>query len=178
MRIAGASAYPDTPWPAAPPRAGPAGPPFVTSVSPNGRHFLDQYGQPILLKGDAPWSLLTDLSPAQAELYFSTREQQGFNAAIISLLGNPANGGPSEDGSTYDGIAPFVDGDVPRWNEPYWERVTPTCGWRPTTASPCCSTPSTAGPSGTRSSQRPSSSAGATAAGSQNGSPTCPTSCG
>jgi hypothetical protein len=37
----------------------PEGPPFVTSVSPSGRYFLDQYGTPILLKGDSPWALMT-----------------------------------------------------------------------------------------------------------------------
>src|SRR3954453_15166743 len=98
MRISGASTYRNTPWPSPTPRAGVGGPPFVTSVSPDHRYFLDQYGEPILLKGDAPWSLMTDVSSAQAELYFSTREEQGFNAAIISLLGNPVNGGPHEDG--------------------------------------------------------------------------------
>jgi hypothetical protein len=124
MHITGSGSYPDPLWPSGTPRAGSGGRPFATSVSPDRRYFLDQYGDPILLKGDAPWSLMTDLSPAQAQLYFSTREAQGFNAAIISLLGNPANGGPYEDGRTYDGVEPFVDGDVLRWNEPYWERVT------------------------------------------------------
>lgn len=123
MPISGAAAEPTTPWPAAPPRSEATGPPYVTSVSPDGRHFLDQYGRPILLRGDAPWSLVTDLSPEQAELYFSTRAGQGFNAAIVSLLGAPANGGPHEDGSTFDDVAPFLDGDVLRWNEPYWERA-------------------------------------------------------
>ena len=124
MRISGASTHRDTPWPSPPPRAGSEGPPFATSVSLDGRYFLDQYGEPILLKGDAPWSLMTKLSVAQAELYFSAREEQGFNAAIISLLGSLGNGGPHEDGRTYDGVEPFVDGNVLRWNEPYWERAT------------------------------------------------------
>jgi hypothetical protein len=77
MRIDGASAYSDTPWPSAMPKTGTAGQPFVTSVSPDHRYFLDQYGEPILIKSDAPCSLMTDLSPAQAERYFSTRQQRG-----------------------------------------------------------------------------------------------------
>ncbi|MGY1685906.1 DUF4038 domain-containing protein [Geodermatophilus sp. SYSU D00867] len=124
VRIPGADASPDTPWPSATPRATVEGPPYITSISPDRRHFLDQYGEPILLKGDAPWSLMTDLSPAQAELYFSTRERQGYNAAIVSLLGSVGNGGPHDDGRTYDGIEPFLHGDVLRWNEPYWDRMT------------------------------------------------------
>jgi hypothetical protein len=125
MRITGASTYRDTPWPSGGPREGDReGAPFVASVSPDRRYFVDQYGDPILLRGDSPWSMMTDLSPAQAELWFTTRERQGFNAAIVSLLGSPGNGGPHEDGGTYDGVVPFVDGDVLQWNEPYWQRVT------------------------------------------------------
>ena len=124
LRISGAGGYLETPWPAAAPRAPADGPPFVSSVDPGGRFFLDQYGAPILLRGDSPWSMMTKLSPDQAEFWFATRERQGFNAAIVSLLGSLGNGGPSEDGRTYDGLAPFVDGDVLRWNEPYWRRAT------------------------------------------------------
>ncbi|SEP21164.1 DUF4038 domain-containing protein [Trujillonella endophytica] len=124
LRIPGASTYLAAPWPAAIPGAGAGGRPFLASVAPDGRYFLDQYGQPFLVRGDAPWSLMTDLSPPQAELYLSTREQQGFNAVVVSLLGSLGNGGPHDDGRTHDGVAPFDGGDVLRWNEPYWERMT------------------------------------------------------
>src|SRR5215218_6391825 len=50
--------------------AQPGEPRFVAAVSDDGRHFLDQYQNPILIQGDSPWSILLDLSPAQAELYF------------------------------------------------------------------------------------------------------------
>jgi hypothetical protein len=125
-RIPGAVASPFAPWPAPPPttRPAPSGPPFLTSVSPDGRYFLDQYGKPFLLKGDSPWALMTRLSPPQARLWFSDRQKQGFNAAIVSLIGATANGAPSDDGATFDGLLPFVDGDVLRWREPYWDRVT------------------------------------------------------
>lgn len=125
MRIPGEVASPFAPWPApaASRRADPAGPPFVTSVSPTGRYFLDQYGKPLLLKGDSPWALMTRLSPRQAELWFADRQRQGFNAAIVSLIGATANGAPSDDGATFDGLLPFVDGDILRWREPYWQRV-------------------------------------------------------
>jgi Protein of unknown function (DUF4038)/Putative collagen-binding domain of a collagenase len=104
--------------------ARPEGLPFVTSVSPDHRYFLDQYGAPILVKGDAPWTLMTRLSPQQAQLWFSDRRRQGFNAAIVSLIGAVTNGAPSDDGATFDGLLPFVNGDVLQWQEPYWERVT------------------------------------------------------
>jgi hypothetical protein len=96
---------------------------FVTSVDAGGRFFRDQRGDPILIRGDSPWAGLTRWSPDQARLWFDDRERTGFNAAIISLIGAVANGAPSDDGATYDGVQPFVDGDVTRWNEPYWQRV-------------------------------------------------------
>ncbi|HYY80384.1 MAG TPA: DUF4038 domain-containing protein [Actinomycetes bacterium] len=126
MRIPGEVASPSAPWPTPAPgrQARPSGPPFVTSVSPNGRYFLDQYGRPLLLKGDSPWALLTRLSPPQARLWFADRQRQGFNAAIVSLVGAVANGAPSDDGATFDGLLPFAGGDILRWQAPYWERVT------------------------------------------------------
>ena len=125
MRIPGEAASPYASLPEPPPSQ-PAriGPPFATSVSADGRYFLDQYGRPLLLKGDSPWSLMSRLSPQQARLWFADRQRQGFNAAIVSLIGAVANGAPSDDGTTFDGLLPFVDGDVLRWQEPYWQRVT------------------------------------------------------
>ena len=96
---------------------------FVTAVSDNGRYFVDQLGQPILVHGDSPWSGPTDWSPGQAQTYFANREKNGFNASIISPIGVLANGGPSDDGATYDGIEPFVDGDILQWDEAYWNRL-------------------------------------------------------
>ena len=92
--------------------APPGQPRFVTTVGEDGRHFTDQYGDPVLVHGDAPWSLLTDLSPAQAELYLRDREEHGYNAALVSLIGAEANGGPADDARTSDGLRPFVEGDV------------------------------------------------------------------
>jgi len=126
MRIPGKVVSPFAPWPTPAPsrQATPQGPPLVTSVSPNGRYFLDQYGRPLLLKGDTPWALMTRLSPQQARLWFADRRKQGFNAAIVSLIGATENGAPSDDGATFDGLLPFVNGDILRWQEPYWQRVT------------------------------------------------------
>jgi len=101
----------------------PAGPPFATAVSGDGRYLVDQYGKPLLVHGDSPWALITKVSPAQAEQWFADRQRNGYNAAIVSLIGATANGGPSDDGGTYDGLKPFVDGDLLRWNEPYWARA-------------------------------------------------------
>lgn len=96
---------------------------FIAGVSNKGRHFVTQDGQPILVKGDSPWSLFTDLSTTDSQLYFDTRKAQGFNAALVSAVGSEANGAPSNNGATFDGILPFDDGDVTQLNEAYWSRV-------------------------------------------------------
>lgn len=96
---------------------------YVASVSSNGRYFRDQNGAPILIKGDSPWALISDLSTAQVEQWAADRQSFGFNAAIVSLIGAPQNGGDFANGATYDGIAPFNNGDITSWNEAYWSRV-------------------------------------------------------
>jgi hypothetical protein len=68
---------PGAPTPAPGGGAAPEGPPFVTSVSPSGRYFLDQHGRPLLVNGDSPWALMTRLSPRQARLWFADRREQG-----------------------------------------------------------------------------------------------------
>lgn len=125
MRIPGGGDGFEAPWPRVAPsvRTHPSGPPYITSVSPDGRYFRDQYGEPVLVKGDSPWALLTQLSPAEAETWFTNRQRQGFNAAIMSLIGAPPNGGPNEDGSTFDGLSPFKNGDILQWREPFWRRA-------------------------------------------------------
>lgn len=97
--------------------------PFVTAISSNGRYFVDQNGDPILIKGDSPWAILVDASTAQMDLYVSTRQAQGFNTVLLGLLGSTGLGGPSDTGATYDGILPFVGGDPTVLNNAYWTRV-------------------------------------------------------
>ncbi len=96
---------------------------FVSAVSADGRYFVDQTGAPILVRGDSPWALLVDASQAQMDTYVSTRQSQGFNAVLVSLLGSTANGGPSDSGATFDGLLPFVNGDPSQLNDAYWDRV-------------------------------------------------------
>lgn len=96
---------------------------YITSVHASGRYFLDQFDDPILVKGDSPWSAIVDISPAQWETWCASRESYGFNAAVMSLIGTVTNGGPADSGATYDGILPFVGGNVTNPNPTYWARV-------------------------------------------------------
>lgn len=99
--------------------------PFITSVGSN-RRLLDQFGAPILIKGDAPWSALANTTPEQWETYCTYLESMGFNLAILDLVPLPSGGGAytRAEGETYNGLKPFVAFN--NWsvvNEAYWARV-------------------------------------------------------
>jgi hypothetical protein len=116
----------DVPWAPRSPastKPQPGQPRFVAGVSHSGRYLVDQYGRPIFVHGDSPWSLAVDLNPSDAERYFANRRSYGVNAMIMSTLGARANGGPSDDGRTFDGLRPFRGNDVTAFNAAYWDRL-------------------------------------------------------
>jgi hypothetical protein len=96
---------------------------YPLKVGPNGRHLVDQNGLPFLIAGDAPQSLIVNLSEAEAEMYIKNRRSLGFNSLWINLLCNDYTSGRA-DGSTVDGLSPFGGGtDFSKPNEPYFQRV-------------------------------------------------------
>lgn len=115
----------------APPRApavSPDAPSYAIGVSSNRRYFVDQHGQPFLVRGDSPWAMLSKLSLDQVDTYWSQRRKEGFNSAIVLFLGSREGSG-SWNGATRDGIRPFDDdwfwfnGDVSRINSAYLQRA-------------------------------------------------------
>jgi len=101
----------------------PLGPAYPLAVSDNRRYLVDRDGTPFLMTGDSPQGLIANLSEAEAEFFFANREAAGFNAMWVNLLCATYTGG-RPDGSTYDGIIPFVvPGDLATPNEAYFERV-------------------------------------------------------
>jgi hypothetical protein len=79
---------------------------WPASVSANGRYLLDQTGQPYMIVGDSPQSLIGELSESEASTYFADRQAHGINSAWINLLCTKYTG-CGGNGSTYDGIKPF-----------------------------------------------------------------------
>ena len=96
---------------------------YVTAVSGNGRYFVDQNGSPILVRGDSPWSMFTDLSSSQMDFYLANRAGYGVNVLLVSMVGSVANGAPNDNGATYDGVLPFTGGDPTVFNSTYWSRM-------------------------------------------------------
>ena len=78
---------------------------WPTSVSANGRYLLDQTGQPYMMVGDSPQSLIGQLSPSEANAYFANRQAHGINSVWINLVCTWYTGCGIH--GTYDGIEPF-----------------------------------------------------------------------
>src|SRR5262245_46921326 len=50
------------------------------------RYLVDAAGRSFLIVGDSAWSLLTQLSTEDAELYLNDRQTKGFNTLLVNLL--------------------------------------------------------------------------------------------
>lgn len=87
--------------------------------SANGRFLQTADGRPFFYLSDTAWELFHRLKREEANLYLTTRANQGFNAiqsvAVAELDGlNVANA---------NGDLPFIDFDPTRPNELYWRHV-------------------------------------------------------
>jgi hypothetical protein len=66
----------------------PASPAYPLKVSSNNRYLVDQIKIPFLMVGDAPQTLITNLSPADAKKYMANRQSYGINTLWVNLLCN------------------------------------------------------------------------------------------
>ena len=93
--------------------------PYPVRVAPDRRHVVDQAGQPFLIHGDAPWSLISGLTRDEAELYLEDRRRKGFNSIIVNLIEHKFHGPVNRYGQ-----APFlVPGDFSTPNEAYFSHA-------------------------------------------------------
>ncbi|MGA3042068.1 MAG: DUF4038 domain-containing protein, partial [Bryobacteraceae bacterium] len=90
--------------------------PYPIRIAPDRRHVVDQSGQPFLIQGDAPWSLISGLTENEAELYLEDRRRKGFNSIIVNLIEHKFRGPVNRYGQ-----GPFlVPGDFSTPNEAYF----------------------------------------------------------
>ena len=102
---------------------------FPLHVEPGKRYLVDARGQPFLLKGDAPWCLITQLTGPDLDQYLDDRRRKGFNALLVELTESYLCANAPND--PY-GEPPFeVAGDFTQPNEKYFaqaERVIARAG--------------------------------------------------
>jgi hypothetical protein len=81
-------------------------------VSENGRHLVDEEGNPFFWLGDTGWALFQKLAREEVALYFKTRAQQGFSVIHAAVYNkNPFVLSPL---SNVYGDLPFINDDLLR----------------------------------------------------------------
>ncbi|MDH3251986.1 MAG: DUF4038 domain-containing protein, partial [Ignavibacteria bacterium] len=61
-------------------------PNYPLRISSNNRYLEDQSGIPFLLNAEAAWSLMAQLTYADADYYLTNRAQKGFNGVLVNLI--------------------------------------------------------------------------------------------
>ena len=86
-------------------------------VSANGRFLVTQQGRPFFWLGDTAWSI-RKLSPAELDLYLTTRARQGFTGIQIAPASSAGYGG-----ADYAGNRPFANGNTDTPDESFWRNI-------------------------------------------------------
>jgi hypothetical protein len=97
---------------------------FPIRSSANNRYLVDADGKPFLMVGDSPQNLIVNLSLADAAEFLANRRNYGVNTLWVNLFCITTKGTCPKDGTTYDGIAPFLTpGDLATPNAAYIQRA-------------------------------------------------------
>lgn len=94
---------------------------YPLRVETGSRHLVDASGNPFLMVGDTPWSLIVMLTDGDVDLYLNDRKDKGFNTILVNLIEHEfATNAPKD---AY-GNAPFTStGDYSTPNEAYFARA-------------------------------------------------------
>lgn len=104
--------------------------PFVTAIAGagTGSYFVDQYGNPILVRGYVIWALIMNAGrwggtwQSDMENTVAALKAMRVNVLYTKPLGETQNGGVSDNGNTWDGVAPFTGGNPATFNDTFWQR--------------------------------------------------------
>ena len=102
---------------------------FPLKIGLDGRYLVDQEAQPCMIIADSAWGLVGDLSPTDADTYFSNRATVGFNSVLMAIAASDYAGSKVGGYETFDGLPSFVGGTssspgpLTKPYEPYWQRV-------------------------------------------------------
>jgi len=88
-------------------------------LSNNRRYLVNEKGNPFMVVGDSPWSLIAQLDEKDMETYLEDRQKRGFNSIIVNLVEHKFCTGPPR---THSGLAPFSKpGDFSTPNDAYFD---------------------------------------------------------
>lgn len=99
-----------------------------TAGSGTAQHFVDQAGDPILVRGYVLWGLLMNAGrwggtwQSDLEDAVTALQAMGCNVLYTEPLGNTQNGGAFNNGNTWDSVAPFTSTSPVTFNTTFWQR--------------------------------------------------------
>ena len=91
-------------------------------------HMVDQRGEPIFVNGEAAWSITHNLTYDEAVRYLEDRKARGIDALMVSVPDAFAPDGRASYPPDRQRNHPFVENDVSRPNEAYWQHVDRVIG--------------------------------------------------
>ena len=95
-----------------------ASPAYPLKIGASRRILVDQENRPVLIQGDAAWSLIVGLNAAEVDHYLQDRRQKGFNTLMVNLIEHKFCKHPPKNAAGDD---PFTTpGDFTTPNEKYF----------------------------------------------------------
>ena len=106
----------------------PTGIAYPLSVSDDGRYLVDSLDRPVVLHGDAAWSLIVNVSIEDARFYLADRRAKGVNAINVNLVETSFSDQAPPWKNVYGEVpfSPLPDTyilDFSKPNEAYWAHV-------------------------------------------------------
>lgn len=84
---------------------------FPIRVSSNGRYLADSNHKPFRIQGEAAWSLFSNLTYAEADVYLSNRRAKSFNTILVNLIEHKH--AQSGKGADFSGVPKNRNGALP-----------------------------------------------------------------
>ena len=91
---------------------------YPAKVSPNGRYFVDQKGEPVFWLGTTQWQLFRDNTPEDARLILANAKAKGFSFVQAMLAGVGDGTKPN-----FAGAKPWLNDNPLTPNEAYFKNV-------------------------------------------------------
>jgi hypothetical protein len=99
---------------------------YPLRASQNGRYLEDDHDRPLLVNGDAAWSLTAQLTREETDRYLTDRRDKGFNAIYVNAIEHQFSDAPPLNAyGEHPFTARLASGspDFSQPNDTYWQHV-------------------------------------------------------